>query len=247
MPCTSIPDPRSCLRKMLKMNFMIVIMRLGYDWFLICRKATLMKQENPSSGQTSKPCFFLRFAPINPVGLIAQLLARLLDIHSRLPKLLMLVEKKPWFWMIFRWNKHPAKMSINMFHCFTGFLAYKFGELLYLKRVLCFFIFRIVRRRDSPMDNNLAHVSQQVAQAVGQGCLPFIGFQSIWIWMIQNPILQKPSAIHHQISSSQFIWDIFARSLGILSSHLLPFGTLDPWGDKGKEGHVGTSLVKCRL
>jgi len=72
--------------KMLKMNFMIVIM----------------------------------FAPINPVGLIAQLLARLLDIHSRLPKLL------------------------------------------------------IVRRRDSPMDNNLAHVSQQV---FGHIILPFA---AIW-------------------------------------------------------------------
>lgn len=72
--------------KMLKMNFMIVIM----------------------------------FAPINPLGLIAQLLARLLDIHSRLSKLL------------------------------------------------------IVRRRDSPMDNALAHISQQV---FGHIILPFA---SIW-------------------------------------------------------------------
>ncbi|CAJ1345495.1 unnamed protein product [Effrenium voratum] len=68
--------------KMLKMNFMIVVM----------------------------------FAPINPYGLIAQLLARLLDLHSRIWKLLM------------------------------------------------------VRRRDSPMDNALAHASQKV---FGQIILPF--------------------------------------------------------------------------
>jgi len=79
--------------KMLKMNFMIVIM----------------------------------FAPINPVGLIAQLVARLLDIHSRLPKLL------------------------------------------------------IVRRRDSPMDNNLAHISQQV---FGHIILPFAAIWHVGLALI---------------------------------------------------------------
>jgi len=52
----------------------------------------------------------LRFAPINPLGLIAQLLARLLDIHSRLSKLLMLgrltscwsaaANRAGWSWML---------------------------------------------------------------------------------------------------------------------------------------------------
>ncbi|CAL1136250.1 unnamed protein product [Cladocopium goreaui] len=79
--------------KMLKMNFMIVIM----------------------------------FAPINPLGLIAQLLARLLDIHSRLSKLL------------------------------------------------------IVRRRDSPMDNALAHISQQV---FGHIILPFAAIWHIGLALI---------------------------------------------------------------
>lgn len=245
MPCTSIPDPQSCLRKMLKMNFMIVIMRLGDEidfWYAGFSNTCEARKIQAPQAQCKHPSrVSFRFAPINPVGLIAQLVARLLDIHSRLPKLLMLVEKTKtltdfFFWMILgaTWWKH---FDAKMFSCFAvsqGFLPTSSGSTIF------FFIFRIVRRRDSPMDNNLAHISQQVApQAVGQGCwkLPFIGFQWIWIWMIQNPILQKPRDIP---SSSQFVWEIFARSLGILSSHLLPFGTLDPWGnDKGKEGHLG--------
>eukprot|EP00438_Fugacium_kawagutii_P022779 Skav228484 [mRNA] locus=scaffold1092:159060:159893:- [translate_table: standard] len=67
------------------------------------------------------------FGPVNPLALIAQLLARLLDIHSRLPKLLN------------------------------------------------------VRRRDTPMDNALAHITQQ---AFGYLILPFACIWHVGLAMI---------------------------------------------------------------
>ena len=243
MPCTSIPDPQSCLRKMLKMNFMIVIMRLGDEidfWYAGFSNTCEARKIQAPQAQCKHPSrVSFRFAPINPVGLIAQLVARLLDIHSRLPKLLMLVEKTKtltdfFFWMILgaTWWKH---FDAKMFSCFAvsqGFLPTSSGSTIF------FFIFRIVRRRDSPMDNNLAHISQQVApQAVGQGCwkLPFIGFQWIWIWMIQNPSLQKPRGY-------SIIKSVCLRNFCQVFGHIiLPFAAIWHVGPMGeRQGERGT-------
>ncbi|CAK9062348.1 unnamed protein product [Durusdinium trenchii] len=110
--------------KMLKMNFMIVVM----------------------------------FAPVNPWGLIAQLLARLFDLHSRLSKLL------------------------------------------------------IVRRRDSPMDNALAHISQKV---FGHIILPFCAIWHIGLALISyNTDLYK-----YQHSVLVVIW--FGSALALAGIALL--------------------------
>ena len=142
MPCTSIPDPQSCLRKMLKMNFMIVIMRLGDEidfWYAGFSNTCEARKIQAPQAQCKHPSrVSFRFAPINPVGLIAQLVARLLDIHSRLPKLLMLVEKTKtltdfFFWMILgaTWWKH---FDAKMFSCFAvsqGFLPTSSGSTIF--------------------------------------------------------------------------------------------------------------------
>eukprot|EP00438_Fugacium_kawagutii_P008427 Skav234473 [mRNA] locus=scaffold1647:287289:297311:+ [translate_table: standard] len=64
------------------------VMGLPYVWRGYPFKAPIIEAEADDAAARKAPiAVAARFAPVNPLALIAQLLARLLDIHSRLPKL----------------------------------------------------------------------------------------------------------------------------------------------------------------
>ena len=72
----------------------------------------------------------------------------------------------------------PRCFHVSLFH--RVFLPTSSGKHHF------FFIFRIVRRRDSPMDNNLAHISQQVRTGLSRWgaaesylSLDFNGFKNL--------------------------------------------------------------------
>ncbi|CAE7504004.1 unnamed protein product [Symbiodinium pilosum] len=98
------------------------------------------------------------FAPMSPIGLIPQMLARQLDLHSRLPKLLM------------------------------------------------------VRRRNFPMDNRLAHASQTMF------CLLILPFVAYWHTGL---ILISENVELHMHPQSEILLTWFASGLVIASLSLL--------------------------
>ena len=65
--------------KLVKMNFLILVMPLG-----LCSRSIARSPSQPLPWIQSA-----RFAPMNPIGLLPQMFARQLDLRSRLPKLLM--------------------------------------------------------------------------------------------------------------------------------------------------------------
>ncbi len=250
MPCTSIPDPQSCLRKMLKMNFMIVIMCLGYDqWWLIfdifSSKVTLVKQEDPSSVQTLKPfLLFFEVCSYQPTGFDCTAIGSSFGHTFPPPKAFdarqihQVQVWQIWFWMILGETNTLVPKCRHVNHMFLPPSSESF--CIWSKSVLSFSgLFGAATRQWTMHWLTLAnrwHPKRWCRAAL----LPFIGFQSIWIWIIQNPILQK--TLHWPSTIKSVNLRMFCQAFGHI---VLPFAAIWHVGPMGWQGERG--LTPCTI